>query len=152
MTLVEDILNGKHFPVVGRERLKATLISLVLLLAIFIMIIDVYESISGGHYAMSVIESFAIVVFIVVYILFPKHILLYHTTVITRSCIGSLGGTLFKCLWCQSLLCSFLVSNYSCLCFFLFWSSCRNVLDFCYCCGIGNDDDLQYIKIYHIIV
>ena len=90
MTLVEDILNGKHFPVAGRERLKATLISLVLLLATFIMIIDIYESIVGGHYAMSGIESFAIVVFIVVYILFPKHISLYHTTVITVAVLAAL--------------------------------------------------------------
>ena len=90
MTLVEDILNGKHFPLAGRERLKATLISLVLLLATFIIIIDVYESILGGHYTMSVLELFAIVVFLVVYILFPKHISFYHTMVITVAVLVTL--------------------------------------------------------------
>jgi len=90
MTLIEDILNGKHFPLAGRERLKATLISLVLLLSTLIMIIDVYESIVGGHYAMSIIESFSIVIFVAVYLLFPKYISLYHTTVITVAVLAIL--------------------------------------------------------------
>ena len=67
MKLNEDILNGKYFPVGSRERLKATLISLMILLAIMIMVIDVYESIAQGYYAMSVIEGTSAIIFCLVY-------------------------------------------------------------------------------------
>ena len=90
MTLVEDILNGKHFPLGSRERLKATLISLVLLLATMIMIIDVSESIEQGYYAMSVIEGSSAVIYMIVYFLFPQKLSLQNTINIALPVIGFL--------------------------------------------------------------
>ncbi len=72
MKLVEDILNAKNFEIGSRDRLKATIISLVLLLAIFIMIVDIYESIIDNHIAISIIEGGSALIFIVTYALFPK--------------------------------------------------------------------------------
>ena len=90
MDLVEDILNGKHFPLSSRERLKATLVSLTLLLAAFIMLIDVYESIVQEYFVMSVIESLAMVIFIFTYLLFPRYISLQTAIYITVSVLGFL--------------------------------------------------------------
>jgi two-component sensor histidine kinase len=90
MTLVEDILNGKHFPEGSRERLKTTLISLVLLLATMIMLIDVYESISQGYYTMSVIEGFSAIIYMIVYFNFPQRLSLQSTINITLAVIGFL--------------------------------------------------------------
>ena len=85
MDLVEDILNGKHFPLGSRERLKATLVSLTLILAVFIMIIDVSESIAQDHFAMSVIESLTLVIFVSTYFLFPHYTSLQTSIYITVS-------------------------------------------------------------------
>jgi len=90
MDLVEDILNGKHFSQGSREKLKATLVSLTLLLAAFIMLIDVYESIVQGYLAMSVIESLTLLIFIVTYLLFPRYISLETAINITVSVLGFL--------------------------------------------------------------
>ncbi len=79
MTLVDDILNGKHFPLGSRERLKATLVSLVLILAALIMVIDVYESILLGYGAMAWIEGISASVLFVTYLLFPRYISLQST-------------------------------------------------------------------------
>ena len=85
MDLVKDILNGKHFPLGSRERLKATLVSLTLLLAAFIMLIDVSENIEQDHFAMSIIESFTFIVFVTTYFLFPRYISLQTSIYITVS-------------------------------------------------------------------
>ncbi len=90
MKLNEDILNGKHFPLGSRERLKATLISLMLLLAIMIMLIDVYESISQGYYAISVIEGTSAIIFCFVYALFPQKLSLQTTIHMALPVIGFL--------------------------------------------------------------
>jgi len=90
MKLNEDILNGKHFPLGSRERLKATLISLVLLLAIIIMVIDVYESIVQRYYVMSVIEGSSAIIFCFVYALFPQNFSLQTTIHMALSVIGFL--------------------------------------------------------------
>ncbi len=90
MRLNEDILNAKHFPLGSRERLKATLISLMLLLSILIMLIDVYESIVQGYYAMSLIEGTSAVVFCFIYFLFPKIFSLQTTIDLALLVIGFL--------------------------------------------------------------
>lgn len=76
MELVEDVLNAKYFPVDSRERLKATLISLVLLLAILIMVIDVYESILQEFWFISMVESGSAFIFFLTYFLFPHNLAL----------------------------------------------------------------------------
>lgn len=90
MDLVEEILNGKHFLQGSREKLKATLVSLTLLLAVFIMLIDVSESIVQKYFSMSVIESLTMLIFVFTYILFPKYISLQTTIHITVSVLGFL--------------------------------------------------------------
>ena len=90
MDLVEDILNGKHFPTGSREKLKATLVSLTLLLAAFIMMIDVYESISQSYIAMSLIESLTLITFLLTYSLFPRYISLETTIYVTVAFLGFL--------------------------------------------------------------
>ena len=79
MKFIENVLNGKYFAIGSRERLKAVLISLVLLLAMTIMIADVYESIVQGYVTMAWIESLSIVVLLVNYISFPKYLSLQKT-------------------------------------------------------------------------
>ena len=90
MRLTEDILNAKYFPLGSRERLKATLISLMLILAVSIMIIDVYESVAQKYYAMSIIESSSATVLILLYILFPKKTSLQNTIYVALAVIGFL--------------------------------------------------------------
>jgi len=70
--LINDILNAKYFEKGSRDRLKAIIISLVILLSSFIMIIDVYESIIGNYIEMSVVEASSIIILLIVYTLFPK--------------------------------------------------------------------------------
>ena len=90
MRLVEDILNAKHFPLGSRERLKATLISLTLLLAILIVVIDIYESIVQGYYTMSFIEGGSVVILSITYWLFPQKISLQNTIDSTLPVLGFL--------------------------------------------------------------
>ena len=72
MRLVDDILNAKHFPPDSREQLKATILSLLLLLAILIMVIDVYDSITLGFVSMSIIEGGSALLFVIIYMLFSQ--------------------------------------------------------------------------------
>ncbi len=83
MQLQEQVLKGYHYPVRSRDRLKATLINLVLLLAILIMIIDVYGSLIHGYYIMSLIEGSSALIFIITYALFYRFISLKTTINIT---------------------------------------------------------------------
>ena len=80
MRLVDDILNAKYFAIGSRDQLKATILSLLLLLAILIMAIDVYDSITLGFISMSIIEGGSAVLFVIIYMLFPR-VLSLDTTI-----------------------------------------------------------------------
>ncbi len=73
MHIQDKLLRVNHFSIRSRDRLKATLINLVLLLATLVMIIDVYGSLIHGYYMMSLIEGASAIIFMITYALF------YHT-------------------------------------------------------------------------
>ena len=74
----------------SRDRLKAKLINLVLLLAIIIMLIDVYGSLMSGYYIMSFIEGSSALIFIITYLLFYHTISLKDTITIVLSVLSFL--------------------------------------------------------------
>jgi len=65
-------------PLNDRDRLKATMINLLLLLAIILFSLDLYESFSSDYAAMSVIEISTISFLILLYLLFPYMISLKY--------------------------------------------------------------------------
>ncbi|MEA1954598.1 MAG: sensor histidine kinase [Campylobacterota bacterium] len=90
MNLSETILRGSYFPVGSRDRLKAVLINLTLLLAILIMLMDVYGSIIHNYYAMSIIESTTAGMFLLTYLLFPQYISLQNSIYIVLTVLSFL--------------------------------------------------------------
>ena len=90
MRLVDDILNAKYFAIGSRDQLKATILSLLLLLAILIMAIDVYDSITLGFVSMSIIEGGSAVLFVIIYLLFPRVLSLSITIIMVLSIISFL--------------------------------------------------------------
>lgn len=72
MNFEDDILKGKHFPIEDQDRLKATKINLLLLLAIILLALDLAESIGRGYRTMSIIEISTISILLMSYLLFPK--------------------------------------------------------------------------------
>ena len=81
----KNILFKLNYFVSTQERLKSTLISLVILVAIGIMMFDVYGSILNSYFTMAIIESLLIVLLIFLYLLFPKYISLNKTIYIVLS-------------------------------------------------------------------
>ena len=65
-----------------RDRLRGGILSLIMLVTIVIMAIDLYGSIKGDFVPMAWIESILIAVFVLLYLLFPKHISLDRTATI----------------------------------------------------------------------
>ena len=66
----DSILRGRYFKLDSKERLKAIIINLLMLLAIFIMVVDVYGSIKAGYIAISIIESLSAIILLITYLLF----------------------------------------------------------------------------------
>jgi len=90
LNFASTILRGKYFAIGSRDRLKATLVNLLLLLAIMIMLIDVYGSIVHHYYIMSIIEGLSALIFIILYFLFYNFISLQSTINVTVSVIAFL--------------------------------------------------------------
>ena len=63
----------------AQERLKSILLSILILVAIVIMVFDVYGSISNEYILMAVVESIMILLLIILHFLFPKYIPLEKT-------------------------------------------------------------------------
>ncbi|SFV55876.1 Sensory transduction histidine kinase [hydrothermal vent metagenome] len=78
-----SILRGKYFDINSKNRLKAIVLNLLMLLAIFIMIIDVYGSIQDGYIAISIIEVTSAIILSITYLLFFNTISLQHSIYIT---------------------------------------------------------------------
>jgi len=90
MTFSKRILRGRHFPEGSRDKLKATLVNLLLLLAMMIMVVDVYGSIIHDYYAMSFIEGTFAVIFLITYVLFFHTISLINTIYIVLTVLSFL--------------------------------------------------------------
>jgi len=87
---VSHLLHTRHFKQGSRERLQATLLSLVMLLATLVMLFDVYESIRLNYKVMSFLEGGSAIVLMVVYGLFPKRLSLKRSSYIVIFTIGIL--------------------------------------------------------------
>ena len=74
MTFESDILKGKYFPNDSKERLKATIISLLIYLPSFIMAFDLYESIIYHYETIAIIEFVTMLLLYGFYLLFPRYI------------------------------------------------------------------------------
>lgn len=74
----------------SRDRLKSTLINLVLLLATLVMLIDVYGSLIHGYYMMSLIEGTSAIIFIITYALLYRTISLKTTIIIVLTLLSFL--------------------------------------------------------------
>lgn len=86
----DSILRGRYFDLGTKDRLKVIIINLLMLLAIFIMVIDVYGSIKEGYIAMSIIESLCATILLLNYILFFNQISLQNSIYITLAVISFL--------------------------------------------------------------
>ncbi len=71
MNFEDDILKGKYFPFKDRDRLKATMISLLILLVIILFSLDFCESYGEGYKLMSTLEFGMIILLSALYMLFP---------------------------------------------------------------------------------
>jgi len=67
----EDILKGKLFPIKDRNRLKVTMINLLVLLVAILFSLDFYESYGKGYTLISILELGMIIISLLLYILFP---------------------------------------------------------------------------------
>ena len=90
MHIQDKLLRVNHFPIRSRDRLKATLINLVLLLATLVMLIDVYGSLIHGYYMMSLIEGTSTIIFMITYALFYYTITLKTTITIVLTVLSFL--------------------------------------------------------------
>jgi two-component sensor histidine kinase len=90
MNFKDKTLRGRYFKEGTKEQLKVVIINLLMILAVFIMIIDVYGSIREGYIAMSIIETLSAITLIITYILFLKVISLEYSIYITLFVISFL--------------------------------------------------------------
>ena len=74
MTLKEDILKGKYFPVESRNHLKAIMVSLLVYLLGIAMMYDLYESIHYGYKSMAIIELVTMLILYGFYMLSPRYV------------------------------------------------------------------------------
>jgi two-component sensor histidine kinase len=69
-----EILKGKYFPPKSRERLRATMVNLFILVGVFIILLYAYENLSQGYYIMLSVEMFIVFTLMIAYLIFPHYI------------------------------------------------------------------------------
>ena len=77
-----EILKGKYFPPKSRDRLRATMVNLFILLGIFIILLHAYENLAQGYYAMLLVEMFIVITLFIAYLVFPHYVNINHTSYI----------------------------------------------------------------------
>lgn len=82
-----EVLKGKYFSPKSRERLRATMVNLFVLVGSFIMLLYAYENLVQGYFAMLVIELFIIFILMVAYLVFPHYV---NTTQTAYMILGAL--------------------------------------------------------------
>ena len=90
MEFIDKLLH-KHYYKSGRKKLQTILISLMMILAISILLIDFYSSFVHQYYVMCIIEGLVICIFCLSYILFPKVLSIKY---VIYNTLGALGGLL----------------------------------------------------------
>lgn len=69
-----EILKGKYFTPKSRERLRATMVNLFILVGIFIILLYAYENLFQGYYIMVGMEMLIVFTLMVAYLIFPHYI------------------------------------------------------------------------------
>ena len=75
-----EILKGKYFPPKSRERLRATMVNLFILVGVFIILLYAYENLSQGYYIMLSVEMFIVFTLMIAYLIFPHYISINATS------------------------------------------------------------------------
>ena len=75
-----EVLKGKYFPHKSRDRLRATMVNLFILIGAFIMLLYAYENLAQGYYLMLSIELFIIFILMIAYLVFPHYVNINHTS------------------------------------------------------------------------
>lgn len=90
MNFVEsELLKGKYFPPKSRERLRATMVNLFILVGTFILLLYAYENLMQGYYVMVAVEMLIVFTLMIAYLVFP------HYVSITTSSYMILGALTF---------------------------------------------------------
>jgi len=69
-----EILKGKYFPPKSRDRLRATMVNLFILVATFIILLYAYENLTQGYYVMLAVEMLMVFTLMIAYLIFPHYI------------------------------------------------------------------------------
>lgn len=75
-----EILKGKYFPLRSRDRLRATMVNLLIFAGVFIILLHAYENLAEGYYAMLVVEMLMIFILMAAYLAFPHYVNINHTS------------------------------------------------------------------------
>jgi two-component sensor histidine kinase len=76
----EEVLKGKYFIPKSRDRLRATMVNLFILVGAFILLLYAYENLVQGYYVMLMVDMFIITILMVAYLIFPHYIDVNHTS------------------------------------------------------------------------
>ena len=75
-----EILKGKYFPPKSRERLRATMVNLFILVGVFIILLYAYENLAQGYYVMLSVEMLIVFTLMVSYLIFPHYVSINTTS------------------------------------------------------------------------
>ncbi|MCW8821825.1 MAG: sensor histidine kinase [Sulfurovum sp.] len=75
-----EILKGKYFIPKSRDRLRATMVNLFILIGAFVLLLYAYENLVQGYYVMLIVELFILMILMVAYLIFPYYIDVNHTS------------------------------------------------------------------------
>jgi len=75
-----EVLKGKYFIPKSRDRLRATMVNLFILVGAFIMLLYAYENLIQGYYVMLLVELFIVSILMVAYLVFPYYVNINHTS------------------------------------------------------------------------
>jgi two-component sensor histidine kinase len=69
-----EILKGKHFSPKSRERLRATMVNLFVIIGSFVILLYAYENFTQGYYVMLAIELIIVFILVITYLIFPYYV------------------------------------------------------------------------------
>ena len=75
-----EILKGKYFPLKSRERLRATMVNLFILVGVFVILLYAYENLRDGYYIILIVEMIIVLTLVVAYLVFPHYVNINHTS------------------------------------------------------------------------
>ncbi len=75
-----EIFKGKYFSLKSRDRLRATMLSLLILAGVFLILLHAYENLMQGYYAMLAVEMLMVFTLMVAYLVFPHYVNINHAS------------------------------------------------------------------------